>query len=355
MSAILRTIQIPLFIKIEAGCLRNMRKILDEQYLHFAKPLIISEPHILELGGNDVVSSFDQPATVLMTENSIAEGKRIAQEIRNKGNDLVISIGGGRVLDLGKYVATRAQVNYISIPTTPSNDAICSPVAVLKNDEGVTESLTVNMPVGILVDPTLLINAPEENIRAGVGDLLSKFSALADWKLAYAHGKDRMDDFAASIALSGAQLMRESFNGKTVNLRDQHFLEKLVNGLILAGIAMNIAGSSRPCSGAEHKISHAIDALYPHTALHGIQVAFGTLFAMFLREEDITPFIAPFRAVGLPLSHHEFGLTDDQLAQALLMAPSTRDRYTILEQRALTLPGIKKIITDYNASIAQYL
>lgn len=356
MSVILRNIQIPLFIKIEKGCLHNLRKLLEEQSLHFEKPLIISEAHILEIGGNDAVNAFGQPATVLYRDNSIAEGKRIAQEIKDKGNDLVVSIGGGRVLDLGKYVATRAQVNYISIPTTPSNDAICSPVAVLKNEDGMTESLAVNMPIGILVDTDMLAHAPENNIRSGVGDLLSKFSAIADWKLAYAHGKDRVDDFASSIALSGAQLIFESFNGngKKVDLHNEAFLEKLVNGLILAGIAMNIAGSSRPCSGSEHKISHAIDALYPNTALHGIQVAFGTLFAMFMRGESIEPFIGPFKAVGLPLSHHAFGLTDDQLAQALLKAPSTRERYTILEQLALDLPAAQQLIKKYNTYISTY-
>lgn len=353
MSAILRNIQIPLFIKIEKGCLQSIRKILDEQYVHFTKPLIISEPHILELGGNDAVNAFGQPATVLFKENSVAEGKRIAQEIRDKGNDLVISIGGGRVLDLGKYAATRAQVNYISIPTSPSNDALCSPVSVLKND-GLTESLNVNMPIGILVDTNMLIHAPETHIRAGVGDLLAKFSSIADWKLAYHSGKDRLDDFAASIALSGAQLIFESFNCSRVELKDPAFLEKLVNGLILAGIAMNIAGSSRPCSGAEHKISHAIDALYPNTSLHGLQVAFGTLFAMCMRKENIGPFIGAYKAIGLPMTHQELGLTDEQMVQVLLKAPQTRERYTILEQLNLNEKTASQLIQQYNEHIKQY-
>jgi glycerol-1-phosphate dehydrogenase [NAD(P)+] len=308
----------------------------------------------LELGGNAAVNAFEQPATVLFKENSFAEGNRIAEEIRAKGNDLVVSIGGGRVLDLGKYVATRAQVNYISIPTSPSNDALCSPVAVLKNADGLTESVGVNMPIGVLVDTNMLRNAPETHIRAGVGDLLSKFSAIADWKLAYHTGKDRMDDFAASIALSGAQLMFESLDGKQVDLHDPKFLEKLVNGLILAGIAMNIAGSSRPCSGAEHKISHAIDALYPNTSLHGLQVAFGTLFAMFMRGENSDALIPTFKLIGLPITYQELGLTDEQFVQVLLKAPVTRERYTIFEKLHLDATQASQLIQQYNEHISQH-
>ncbi len=355
MSVILRNIQIPLFIKIETGCLRDIRKVLDEQYLHFEKPLIISEPHILELGGNDVVNAFGQPATILLKENSIAEGRRIAAEVREKGNDLIISIGGGRVLDLGKYAATKAQVNYISVPTTPSNDAICSPVAVLKNEDGVTESINVNMPVGILVDSLMLTSSPEAQIRAGVGDLLSKFSSIADWRLAYAEGKERMDDFAASLALSSAQLIFESFNCKVINLNDPKFLNKLMNGLIVAGVSMNIAGSSRPCSGSEHKISHAIDALFPGTSLHGLQVAFGMLFAMFLRKESIEPFVHIYTLLQLPMTHQQLGLTDEQMAQVLLKAPSTRERYTILEKIGITPERAASLITEYNGFIKHYL
>lgn len=356
MSVILRNIQIPLFIKVEAGILPEIRKIIDEHHLHFQKPLIISEGHILELGGNDVVNAFGgNPATVLTNDNSTVNGDKIAKEIRAKGNDLIVSIGGGRVLDLGKYIATKTQTNYISVPTTPSNDGICSPVAVLKNSEGKTESMNVNMPIGILVDTAMLTSAPKDNIVAGIGDVISNFSAIADWKLAYADGKDNMDDFAASIANSAAQLIYESCRNEKIDLKDEAFLAKLIHALILSGIAMNIAGSSRPASGSEHKISHAIDLLYPGTSLHGLQVAFGTLFANFLREEPIDHYIGLFRNCDLPLTYQELNLSDEQFANVLVHCSETRaERYTIIEKLGITEKNAPDFIQQYNEHIKQF-
>ncbi|MBI2410364.1 MAG: iron-containing alcohol dehydrogenase family protein [Candidatus Kerfeldbacteria bacterium] len=356
MSVILRNIQIPLFIKIETGCLRNIRKILDEQHIHFQKPLIISEKHILEMGGNDVVHALNDPATILTNENSLARAKEIIREIREKRNDVLVNIGGGRVLDLGKYIATKAGVNYISIPTSPSNDGISSPVAVLINEEGLTESIPVNMPVGILVDTKMLTSAPIENIRSGVGDLISNMSAIADWRLAYAAGKESMDDFAASIAYSAAQLIYETCRGGKMDLQEETFLQKLVHGLILSGIAMNIAGSSRPCSGSEHKISHAIDLLYPKTSMHGLQVAYGMLLTGMMRGESIEHLIDFFKSVHLPLTHTALGLTDEQMVEVLLRAPETRsERYTIFEQLNLDRKKAIACIEQYNIFISKYV
>lgn len=355
MSVILRNIQIPLFIKIEPGILPNIRKILDEHHLHFQKPIIISEEMILELGGNDVVNALGDPATVLTADNSTAQGDKIAKEIREKGNDIIVSIGGGRVLDLGKYVATKTQTNYISIPTTPSNDGICSPVAVLKNDEGRTESMPVNMPVGVLVDTQMLTSAPAKNIHAGIGDLISNFSAIDDWRLAYEDGKDSMDDFAASMAYSAAQLIYETCRGVKIDLHDEAFLGKLTHGLILSGIAMNIAGSSRPASGAEHKISHAMDLLYPGKSLHGLQVAFGTLLATFLRDEPIDHMIDFFRSVSLPISYDEMGYTEEEMVNVLTHASETRaERYTIIEKIGFTEKNAREYLDKYHEYIKQF-
>jgi glycerol-1-phosphate dehydrogenase [NAD(P)+] len=346
MSVILRNVQIPLFIKIETGVLQQIRAILDEHHLHFQKPLIITNEHILELGGKDVVHELNDCAIVLVKENSMAEAERIATEVREKGNDVMISIGGGRILDVGKYAATKAGVNYISIPTSPSNDGISSPVAVLKNSDGITESLGVNMPVGILVDTSIMQSAPEDNVRAGIGDLISNFSAIADWKLAHTDGKDSMDDFAASMSFSAAQLVYETCRGTRVELTSEDFLSKLTHGLILSGIAMNIAGSSRPCSGAEHKVSHAIDALYPGTSFHGLQVAYGTLLTTQLRGESTDHLIDFYASVGLPTSHTDLGLAEEQLVEILLKAPETRsERYTILEKIGMKRADVEQFVS----------
>ncbi len=348
MSVIFRNLQAPLFIKVESNILSKTRDILQKQHLRFERPLIISEKIILELGGNEVLQGFEEEAIYICSENSLAEADKIIKEVQEKNNDLIIAVGGCRILDVGKYAATKAKMNYVSIPTSPSTDGIASPVAVLKNEKGVTESLSVNMPMGILVDLELMKKAPVKNIQAGTADLISNFSALEDWKLAQEEKGEQMDDFAASLAYSSADLLYGNVNEIDIDLTSTKFLKTLVNGLIISGIAMNIAGSSRPCSGAEHKISHAIDKLFPGTAMHGQQVALGTILAEKLRGgDDYENYKKLFKNLDLPTSYKDLGLTEEQMIQVIKFAPKTRPgRYSILEKLSLSKEQIKQHINE---------
>lgn len=348
MSVIHRNINIPLFIKIEQNSLGNIQHVLAEHHLNFHKPLIITSEGVLKRGGSDVVHALGDPAIELIKENSVLEGNRITTEIKAKRNDVIVGVGGGRILDLAKYVATKAQINYVSVPTSPSNDGICSPVAVLRNEEGVTESIGVNMPIGILVDSAIMTSAPLQNVLSGVGDVISNLSSIADWKLAYAVQGDAIDDFAASISYSAAQLIFETCRGTEIDLLSTNFLEKLTHGLILSGIAMNIAGSSRPCSGSEHEISHAIDHLFPGKSTHGLQVAFATLLTTYLRGEDVQTLYDFYISIGLPIHHNDIGITQEELVEAIIYAPQTRpDRFTILEHKNLSHQEIKQLIEEF--------
>lgn len=338
MPVIYRKIDVPVFIKIENNCLHKIKNILKEQQLNFTDPLYLISSRIAKL------NLFPQESTSIPQDNSILEAEKIISKIKN--HDVIISVGGGKILDLGKYAATKAELNYISVPTSPSNDGIASPIAVLKNNQGITQSLGVNMPMGILVDMDLMQAAPLENIRAGIGDLISNYSALLDWQMAYEEKKEKIDDFAASLAYSAADLIYSQQPKKEkINIQDADFLKTLINGLILSGVAMNIAGSSRPCSGAEHEISHAIDKLYPGTAAHGAQVAVAMIIAEKMRHKDCVGLINFCKSVGLPTSYQELGLTKEQMVEAVLYAPQTRpDRYTILEKLNLSREQIEKYI-----------
>jgi len=339
MSVIYRKIEVPVFIKIEHDCLKRIKDILAEQKLNFSNPLYIVSSRIAKL------NMFPTDNIYIPQDCSLQEAEKVMSQI--KDHDVIISVGGGKILDLGKYAATKAKLNYISVPTSPSNDGIASPIAVLKNNQGITESLGVNMPMGVLVDLDLMKTAPLENIRAGIGDLITNYSALADWQLAYQEKKEKIDDFAASLAYSAADLIysQQLQVDGTINIKEEKFLKTLVNGLILSGIAMNIAGSSRPCSGSDHKISHAIDKLFPHTAPHGIQSAVGMIIVEKMRGKNITDLISFYKSVGLPTNYKELGLTKKQMIEAVSFAPQTRpNRYTILEKLNLSREQIEKFL-----------
>jgi glycerol-1-phosphate dehydrogenase [NAD(P)+] len=117
-------------------------------------------------------------------------------------------------------------------------------------------------------------------------------------------------------------------------------------------MAMAAAGSSRPSSGADHEIMHAIDALFPGTANHGELAGLGALFSAYLRDNQrlAEQIDACLRCHDLPRLPADLGLSDEQFAEAVAYAPQTRpDRYTILEHLALDSATIRARIADYVA------
>jgi glycerol-1-phosphate dehydrogenase [NAD(P)+] len=243
--------------------------------------------------------------------------------------DFVIGVGGGRMVDVAKLAAAHQGVDFISLPTQASSDGICSPVAVIKDADGRPRSLGARIPVGIVVDMEVLSSARPDIWRSGLGDLVSNLSAVRDWRLAYSTQGQEIDDFACLTSEAAAL----SVVGADANLADPVFREKLIRGLILSGIAMEMAGSSRPASGSEHLISHALDRMLPRPRLHGLQVALGTIAAYLLRGDDLGELVAFFRATGLPMVPADLGLAIDEVLEAIRQGTSTRPaRWTVLDQ-----------------------
>ena len=259
--------------------------------------------------------------------------------------DLVIGVGGGKVIDTAKYAAHLNNIPCISIPTTISNDGICSPIAVLKEKQNRYKSLGASIPIALFVPLHLIEKSDEESLISGIGDLLSNLSAIEDWKLASKETGEYIDDYAVMISKNAAltvfsEIKNYILQRKTKEQFLSENLETIIESLALSGIAMEIAGTSRPASGAEHLISHSIDELFGGLKQHGIQVAFGMYLATFLRAElgyisknAFEELRAVLRFIGLPTTLSGIGLTKEQLIEALQHAPETRkDRYTILNK-----------------------
>jgi glycerol-1-phosphate dehydrogenase [NAD(P)+] len=190
--------------------------------------------------------------------------------------DAVVGIGGGKALDVAKYVAFLARRPYVAVPTSLSNDGFCSPGASL-TVEGRRRSLPSALPYGVVVDTTVCGQAPVPLWHSGIGDLVAKITAVHDWKLAFHAAGTPVNDLAA--LLSDATVHQFT----SAPSRDDEGMRLLGTALLLNGIAMEICGSSRPASGSEHLISHALDALSPGTHLHGIQVGVATYVVSHLQ------------------------------------------------------------------------
>ena len=182
-----------------------------------------------------------------------------------------------------------------------------------------------------MIDLDLVRRAPRRYVAAGVGDAVSNLCAIADWQLSHDVTNEPVDGLAMTLARTAAEALVHRPDG----VESDEFLVCLGEALVLSGIAMAVAGTSRPCSGACHEISHAIDRLFPEQAVsHGEQVGLGAAFATFLRgDEDAARRLGTFlRRHGLPVVPADIGLDVEQFTRAVLVAPTTRPgRYTILE------------------------
>jgi glycerol-1-phosphate dehydrogenase [NAD(P)+] len=341
-----RTVDIPLFLEIKEDCLNELPRILSFNKLIFSRAIVLFDSNTYEIAGKKI--SFllrdmgKEVEEVQIEECSIKFADALAKKISELKSEVIFGVGGGKVLDVGKYSASKEDINFVSIPTSVGHDGISSPVAVLERN-GKKESLGVRMPLGIILDVDVIRTAPVRITRAGIGDLISNSSALKDWELSRDVNNENFDDFAAMLSNIACQLIMD-FREK--DICSLEFLKRLVKGLVLSGIAMSIAGSSRPCSGAEHEFSHALDAIAESPALHGEQVAIGCILSSYLRNEDWREIVSLFKLWGLPTRAVEIGIRDEEVIEALILAPETRPgRYTILEHIGIDKELARKAAT----------
>lgn len=250
----------------------------------------------------------------------------------------VIGVGGGKALDVAKYVAFLAHLPYFAVPTSLSNDGFCSPQSSLTVEHR-RRSLPAAIPFGVILDTEVCLRAPEILWLSGVGDLAAKLTAVADWKLAFHAIGTPVDDFAA--LLSDATVFQ--FIARPV--RDAEGVKLLGTALMLNGIAMALCGSSRPASGSEHLISHALDALCALPRLHGLQVGVATYLVSCLQAQNTERIAGLFDATGFWRVIAADPFRRSEWLEAARIAPTVKPGfYTVLSARDC-LPEIERLLT----------
>jgi glycerol-1-phosphate dehydrogenase [NAD(P)+] len=339
MPLLARMVACPLTVDVRSGAVGALPALLSDGLISARGHVAVvvgpgqGEQIIAELG-----PALENAAIHPVEGGTLEAALDLANALREASYDAVIGIGGGRTLDVAKYAASLTGLPMVAVATNLAHDGIASPVASLEYD-GRKGSYGVHIPIAVVVDLDYVGRCPPEQLRSGVGDALSNLSALADWELAARERGEPFDGLAAAFARAGAASLLHA----TEDLGSESFLTMLAEALVLSGLAMAVAGSSRPCSGACHEISHAIDALYPGKATHGEQVAVGALFASFLRGDGFVEDLdRALRRHAVPRLPSELGLTDEEFGAVVAHAPSTRpDRYTILEHLDLDEKGIR--------------
>jgi len=353
MPLLARTVLAPLHINVRRGAVADLGRILADGRISAGGDVAV----VVGPGQGEKIAELIRPSLGSADVYTAAGGtldsaNELAGKLRSRSYDAVVGIGGGKTIDTAKYAATRWGMPMVSVATSLANDGIASPVASLIND-GIKGSYGVHIPIAVIVDLDFVEDGPERHNRAGVGDVISNISALADWELARQVRGEPVDGLAASLARVGAEAVLTIPGG----MQDDAFVTVLAEALISSGLAMAVCGSSRPCSGGCHEIMHAVDSLLPGTASHGELAGMGALFCTFLRGDErrfaqMAECLAPHE---LPRTHVDLGISDDHFVDVVSFAPRTRpDRYTILEHLDLTPGEIRTRMSEYVDAVAHH-
>lgn len=277
---------------------------------------------------------------VVVSEASLDTVMSVLQEI-DSSIDVVVGFGGGKSIDVAKYSAKLSGKAFVSIPTATSHDGIASPYASLKGFERPL-SKPARPPDLIVVDLDAVMRAPRRYNIAGFGDLVGKLTAVRDWRLASLLKGEYYGEYSATISLTSAKHVIGKY--REIASNSVEGFKALVEGLISSGIAMCIAGSSRPASGSEHLIAHAISLVSKNPPLHGEAVAVGTVIAAGLHGINWRRIKSILKSVGLPTTARELGVSDEELVEAISIAPTIRpERYTILGDKRIDPEVARKL------------
>ena len=297
---------------------------------------VVSGPDVRRAVGRAVASSMARAGIEASWHEAPGNDRRelagLAAELGRSAPRAVAGLGGGRAVDAAKMAAHAMRVPLISVPTAASHDGIASPFVSVRGPR--PHSLAASAPLGVFVDIAVIRRAPPRLLASGCGDLVANAVAVRDWEIGRDDEGEYYGEYAANLAMMGAQTV---IGGARAFARDGVDVRAIVEALISAGVAAGIAGSSRPCSGAEHLFSHALDRIAAGAGLHGEKCGIGSIMTARLQGQDWRAIRRALAAVGAPVRAADIGIGEDDVVRALLMAQSLRPRRrTILARARLT-------------------
>ena len=260
--------------------------------------------------------------------------------------DLIVTVGSGTMNDVTRAVAMRCGLPWIIIGTAPSMDGYASSTSAIIMD-GEKRSVPLGSPYGIVMDTNLLVTAPDEMLSAGIGDVLGKYVTLADWRLAVREGHEHYCETIADMIEAACSRCKASCDD--VLCRDPAAIEDMASTLVMAGVAISMFGTSRPCAGSEHQLAHVweVDAVRRGgpSPLHGNFVGLGTIASILLYQavgdafgfQDLQRTLPDARTISNILdraggwaSKETLGIDRTLFEQSFTHAARTNPRYTIL-------------------------
>jgi len=329
--------QLPREVLIGNGVLDKVGEIYSG--FGFKTPaLILSGPNTIKIAGEAVSNALKEQGfdsdSFIVESPTMEVVNNVKEVILDSNPGVVIGVGGGKIIDVAKLSSMQEKLSFISIPTAASHDGIASSRASLKGFE-TPSSIEASAPIAIIADTDVLSHAPYRLTASGCGDVIAKYTSVFDWRLSSRVRGEYYGEYAASLALMSAKLVMR--NVDLIVSKSVEGIRILMEALISCGVAMSIAGSSRPCSGSEHLFSHALDVVAPNSALHGEQCGVGSILMAYIQGQRWRRIRDKLKTVGAPINAEELGVDPDNIIQALTEAHAIRkDRFTILGSEGLT-------------------
>ena len=336
-------------ILIESGCIVKLPEVVRE--LGGTRAFVMADNNTYPVAGEQTEqllkdSGIPYHSRVFVSEkplvpNEYAVGSALAE--MEMEDDIIIAVGSGSLNDTARMLSARTRLPYVIVATAPSMDGFASTVSPLILD-GMKVTKPAVYPMAIVADTAIMKDAPMPMLTAGFGDIIGKYTALADWRLARdINGEYYCDEV---VALVERAVEKCAENAAGLRVRDEEAVRAVTEALILSGIAIGLVGVSRPASGAEHHFSHywEVDALShgEEHPLHGNSVGVGAVISASLYElaKPYLPenFVLPDKAhiIACQASAEacadpkELGISKELFHRSVLHAMEIRERYTIL-------------------------
>ena len=239
---------------VESGAIAHLSALCEK----YGKILVVADENTFGVAGKqtmDALAGKETEAVIFDGKSVLIPDERAIERIRAHmdGVTLIVGIGSGVIQDLCKYVSFYAHLPYMIVATAPSMDGYASTAAAMILG-GMKETITAHLPRAIVADVDVLKNAPMEMIRSGYGDIIGKWSALNDWRIATLLNGEYFCQYIYDTTYEMIEKTLAVAEG--LKNRDKDSLRVLTEALIVVGILMSFAGSSRPASGSAHHLSH---------------------------------------------------------------------------------------------------
>ena len=283
-----------------------------------------------------------------------------------KTPDYVVVVGGGTLMDFGRYSAWRLGIPFVAIPTIVSSDGFTADICSIIID-GQKKSIPMQAADAVICDMNIIAGAPMFLNIAGVQDILAKHVSIADWKIAHLVSGEYFCQRVCDMAQEALDIMVRCAN----ELRDgkKPDLEAMAYTQMLSGLTMQILSNSRAASGAEHLMAHLVEMKPPRfeeaEGIHGECVGVGTFLCCqeYHRLAKKTPKAKPFEPLTREWIQEKFG---DRLADGIVKenendvlgtfdSQNIVDHWDEIVELINTIPSVEEMEGLYKAIGSKYL